>query len=49
MRGYHSTYRGVHIWRQDIPGKLRWYTIIPNLAADTLAGIKELIRKEVDS
>lgn len=45
----HSTYRGVNIYRQTEPGhKLRWYTIVPRLAADTLEGIKQLIRELVD-
>jgi hypothetical protein len=44
------TYRGVNIYRQLEPGhKLRWYSIVPNLAADTLDGIKQLIREHVDA
>jgi hypothetical protein len=47
---FHSTYRGVNIWRNTEPGyRLRWYTVSPSLAADTLAGIKHLIREYVDA
>ena len=43
---FHSTYRGVSIWRNTEPSsRLRWYTIRPGLAADTLAGLKQLIRE----
>jgi hypothetical protein len=46
---FHSTYRGINIYRQTEPGyKLPWYTIAPSMAADTLAGIKDLIRAHVD-
>jgi hypothetical protein len=49
MADHRHTYRGVYIFRQTEPGyKLRWYTIVPNLAADTLAGIKRLIAEHVD-
>lgn len=45
----HSTYRGVNIYRQVEPDyKLSWYSIVPHLAADTLAGLKALIRNHVD-
>lgn len=37
-------YRGVFIYRNTEPGRLRWYTVSPRLAADTLAGIKQLIK-----
>jgi hypothetical protein len=40
------TYFGVNIYRNTEPGyRLRWSTIAPNLAADTLAGIRQLIRE----
>lgn len=43
---YHSTYFGVSIYRNDKPGHyLRW-TAGFRLAADTLAGIRELIRED---
>jgi hypothetical protein len=43
------TYRGMNIYRNDEPGhKVRWYTVAPSLGADTLEGIKRLIRKHVD-
>lgn len=43
------TYRGVNIYRNEgVSYRLRWYTVVPNLAADTLAGIKQLIREHVD-
>jgi hypothetical protein len=46
---FHSTYRGMNIYRHVKPDlRLRWYTIAPSFAADTLAGIKELIRHHVD-
>lgn len=39
---YHSTYKGVLIWRNTEPGyRLRWTG--GNLSADTLAGLKKLI------
>jgi hypothetical protein len=42
----HSTYYGVLIWRNTQPGyKLRWTA--GRLAADTLAGIRSLIRDEL--
>ena len=43
-------YMGRTIYRSE-PGshKLPWYTIGPSMAADTLAGIKELIREEQDT
>lgn len=39
-------YYGVLIHRNTEPHKLRWWAFTPNgrVAADTLAGIKELIR-----
>lgn len=39
------TYMGVNIYRNE-PGanRLRYYTVSPSLAADTLEGIKALIR-----
>ena len=41
-------YYGCFIYRQTEPGyKLPWYTIAPSLAADTLDGIKELVRNHV--
>jgi hypothetical protein len=47
---FHSTYRGINIYHQLEPGyRLRWYTIVPNMAADTLTGIKSLIRSHVDA
>lgn len=43
------TYFGVNIYRNTEPGyRLRWSTIAPNRAADTLAGIKELIRENLN-
>jgi hypothetical protein len=46
---FHSTYRGINIYRNTEPGyKLRWYSIVPNLAANTLMGIKQLIQELVD-
>jgi hypothetical protein len=40
---YHSTYRGVLIYQG---GALGWFAVQPTrLMADTLQGIKELIRK----
>lgn len=42
----HSIYFGVTIWRKTTPGyQLRWTA--GRLAADTLAGIRELIRAEL--
>jgi hypothetical protein len=39
------TYRGVTIWRNDSPGhRLRWTA--GRLAADTLQGLKALIREQ---
>ena len=38
-------YRGVFIYRNELGFKLRWYTLSPRLAADTLAGIKAAIRE----
>lgn len=44
---FHSTYKGVNIYQNTQPGyRLRWYAIAPNFAADTLAGIKQLIKGE---
>ncbi|MDE2104554.1 MAG: hypothetical protein KGL39_45385 [Patescibacteria group bacterium] len=41
----HSTYYGVTIWRNTEPSyRLRWTA--GHLAADTLAGIKQLIREQ---
>lgn len=40
---YHD-YMGVTIWRNTAPGKLRW-TALGGFAADTLGGIKRLIRE----
>lgn len=42
---YHSTYYGVFIYRNTNPAGLRWITISPSFAADTLEGIRYLIRK----
>jgi hypothetical protein len=39
------TYMGVIIWRNVDPNKLRWYTVEGGFAADTLDGIKQLIRE----
>lgn len=42
---FHSTYCGVTIWRNTAPGyALRWTG--GGMAADTLAGLKRLIRGE---
>lgn len=41
---YHSTYRGILIYRNTNPAGLRWITISPSYAADTLDGIRHLIR-----
>ena len=38
----HLTYRGVIIWRNDAPGRLRW-SALGYGAADTLAGMRQLI------
>jgi hypothetical protein len=44
MKAYH-TYYGVTIWRNTKPGyRLRW-SALGGFAADTLAGIKQLIRE----
>lgn len=44
----HSTYFGVNIYRATSPGyALRWTA--GRLAADTLAGIRWLIREQVQS
>jgi hypothetical protein len=43
----HSTFRGCTIWRNTQPGyQLRYTALTPSghVAADTLAGIRELIR-----
>jgi hypothetical protein len=43
---FHSTYKGASIYRNTEPGyKLRWTSLCfgRSYAADTLAGIKELI------
>lgn len=46
---FHSTYRGINIYRYDpSDNRLRWYTVVPGMAADSLAGIKQLIREHVD-
>lgn len=42
-------YMGRTIYHQDSPGRLPWYTIGPTMAADTLAGIKALIRDEQET
>lgn len=48
---YHSTYKGVIIWKEDINSSGIKYTACYNftanatLKADTLAGIKRLISK----
>lgn len=47
---YHSTYFGVTIWRRTGAGyATRWTAAGPQgqLAADTLAGIRQLIRDAV--
>lgn len=42
---YHSTYMGINIYRNTEPGsKLRWTTVAV-FAADTLVGIKQLIKE----
>jgi hypothetical protein len=42
----HSIYFGVTIWRKTTPGyQLRWTA--GRLAADTLQGIRQLIREEL--
>jgi hypothetical protein len=46
-KGYHE-YRGVIIWRATEPGRLRW-SAIGYGAADTLAGMKALIRETLDA
>jgi hypothetical protein len=38
-------YRGVFIYRNGPGHALRYYTITPRLAADTLEGIKQAIRE----
>jgi hypothetical protein len=43
---HHSTYKEVEIYRNTEQGySLRWYSISPRLAADTLQGLKELIKE----
>lgn len=42
---YHSTYRGVIIWRAGINSSGIRYTAYGGLKADTLAGIKQLIKE----
>jgi len=43
----HSIYFGVVIWQNNEPGyRLRWTA--GRLAADTLAGIRSLIREELN-
>ena len=40
------TYRGVFIYPASLNSSgIRWYTTDPHLRADTLAGIRELIRE----
>jgi hypothetical protein len=46
-KGYHE-YRGVTIWRATEPGRLRW-SAMGYGAADTLAGMKALIREALDA
>lgn len=41
-------YRGINIYRNAPGHRLRWFSIAPSLAADTLAGMKALIRETVD-
>lgn len=41
----HSTYYNTFIWKNTSPGYALRYTACGGLAADTLAGIKELIRE----
>jgi hypothetical protein len=42
------SYRGVFIYRASMNSSgIRWHTISPNLRADTLAGIKRLIRENL--
>jgi hypothetical protein len=41
---YHSTYMGINIYKNISPGfRLKWTS--GNLAADTLTGLKKLIRE----
>ncbi len=43
---FHSTYLGVNIYRNTEPGsRLRWSTVAPSLAADSLKGIRQLIKE----
>lgn len=43
---FHSTYFGVNIYRNTEPGpRLCWSTVAPSLAADSLKGIRELIKE----
>lgn len=54
----HSTYYGVHIYRQSATGglagyRLPWVAVLdpphrPRLAADTLVGLRSLIRSELE-
>lgn len=45
---HHSAYFGVNIYRRTTPGyQLRWSTVEHGLAADTLSGIRKLIREAV--
>lgn len=45
MKLYHE-YKGAIIWRNTEPHKLRWYSLGYG-AADTLAGMKQLIRESL--
>jgi len=43
---YKETYKGTNIYRAALNASgIRYYTIAPNLRADTLAGIKQLIKE----
>lgn len=42
---YHSTYKGVNIYRNTSAGYALRYTCEGGLAADTLQGIKQLIKE----
>jgi hypothetical protein len=47
---HHSTYFGIFIYRKTTFGpQLRWTTVEGGLAADTLAGIRQLIRSSKKS
>ena len=42
------TYMSFNIYRNEEPGyKLRWYTVAPMFSANTLAGVRDLIREHL--